>query len=655
MSGIHTLRNKNSFYQNLPLFLLIIFNLTIGTIFIKDYGLSWDEPSRFRAAEKSLSTYLGAAKEPSGRLYMAISKIGANSINAIFKNWTSVESWHYFNFIYYQLSLIFFYMICKRFFDRWVAFGTTLLYASQPLLWGHAFINPKDIPFTMYFLGSLAFGLRLMDSIAAHQIRRSPLIYPDQDLTVYRAKTSREWSSLDKKRQNIIRWVAITSLGVLLLFILLTPVVGWVIKSLMTQAVRGIPNYTISRLINLIAENLYDIPPELYAQKAVKIYLRVIGGYGMIAVFLNLCLVVFVFPQTLGKLWKNEIIPMIKDGFVYLKSSSVWAAGFCIGMATSVRVLGPAAWMLLAGYLALKFKRKAFPPALAFLVVTMITVVLSWPRLWTSPLDALETSISKASDFPWESTVMFNSVEYPADQLPRLYMPVLLSLQITEPALLLFLGGLGLAIAGLKNRRVEWQMSALFAGWFFIPLIGVVLFRPTMYDNFRHFTFIIPAIFLFGGISLNMLFRVLKNSLVRSTIMLLCLIPSVYAIITLHPYQYIYYNSLTGGEAGAFRKYELDYWATSYREAAEYINRIAPPNARVMVWGPARLGMYYCRPDMEIQRSMEQWDEEESRVPIYAIISTRHNKDQLLFPNTPELFSVERSGAKLVVVKQLSP
>ncbi len=654
MSGIQSLRKTFLNYQNIPLFLLLIFNLVVGVIYIKDYGLSWDEPSRFRAAEKSLATYLGTAKEPSGRLYMAVSKIGANTINAIFKNWTSVESWHYFNFIYFQLSLIFFYMICLRFFDRWISLATTLLYASQPLLWGHAFINPKDIPYTMYFLGSLGFGLKVIDTIVAHQIGSSILTYPRQELAFYRARLSQEWSNTSENRKKVTLRLIIISLGFLFGFILLTPVVGWVIKYLVVQAMQGNTGNPISQWINQIAKHLHDIPPELYAQKAVKIYQRLVGWYGLGTILLNLAIVILIFPQTRHELWGNEIIPMVKDGFRYLKNGNVWAAGFCIGMATSIRVLGPAAWLLVAGYLTLKFGRKAFPSAIALLAVSVITLVLSWPRLWSSPLDALYTTASKTTDFPWESTVMFAGIEYPADQLPRAYLPVLISLQLTEPVLLLFIGGLGLAVMGLNHRTEEWQRLVLFAGWFFIPLIGVVVVQPTMYDNFRHFIFILPPIFLFGGICLKAIFRLIKNGLTRSIILVLCLLPSLYGIITLHPYQYMYYNSLTGGVAGAFRNHELDYWATSYREAAQYVNEIAPLNAKVMVWGPARLGMYYCRPDLEIQRSVGQWDID-GNDPIYAIISTRHNKDQLLFPNAPELFWVERSGARLVVVKQLAP
>ena len=49
--------------------------------------------------------------------------------------------------------------------------------------------------------------------------------------------------------------------------------------------------------------------------------------------------------------------------------------------------------------------------------------------------------------------------------------------------------------------------------------------------------------------------------------------------VHLHPYQYIYYNSFVGGVHGAFHNYELDYWGTSYYEAAEYVNQVASPGA----------------------------------------------------------------------------
>ena len=34
-----------------------------------------------------------------------------------------------------------------------------LLFASQPLIWGHSFINSKDLPFMVFFLASIYFRL----------------------------------------------------------------------------------------------------------------------------------------------------------------------------------------------------------------------------------------------------------------------------------------------------------------------------------------------------------------------------------------------------------------------------------------------------------------------------------------------------------------
>jgi hypothetical protein len=59
----------------------------------------------------------------------------------------------------------------------------------------------------------------------------------------------------------------------------------------------------------------------------------------------------------------------------------------------------------------------------------------------------------------------------------------------------------------------------------------------------------------------------------------ICLLPSVFGIVSLHPYEYIYYNSFVGGVSGAEGRFETDYWAISFREAAEYVNENASPNA----------------------------------------------------------------------------
>ena len=63
-----------------------------------------------------------------------------------------------------------FYGLSKRFLTGPAALFATLLFATQPLIWGHAFISPKDIPFLSFFLLSLLSGLRLFDSLEPFQL-----------------------------------------------------------------------------------------------------------------------------------------------------------------------------------------------------------------------------------------------------------------------------------------------------------------------------------------------------------------------------------------------------------------------------------------------------------------------------------------------------
>ena len=128
--------------------------------------------------------------------------------------------------------------------------------------------------------------------------------------------------------------------------------------------------------------------------------------------------------------------------------------------------------------------------------------------------------------------------------------------------------------------------------------------------------------------------------------------PGIYWGVNLHPYQYVYYNNIVGGVGGAFRNYEMDYWQTSYREAAGYLNSAAPENANVIVWGADHLVKTYDRLDLQVQQ-YKRSTPPESYPEGYVVISTRHDKDLSLFPDAKILLQIERDGATLAVVKEL--
>ncbi len=69
----------------------------------------------------------------------------------------------------------------------------------------------------------------------------------------------------------------------------------------------------------------------------------------------------------------------------------------------------------------------------------------------------------------------------------------------------------------------------------------------------------------------------------RLALSAIVLLPGILGTVSLHPYEYIYYNSFVGGVRGANGVYELDRWCLSLREGMRSIDNIASPGASIIV------------------------------------------------------------------------
>jgi len=254
-------------------------------------------------------------------------------------------------------------------------------------------------------------------------------------------------------------------------------------------------------------------------------------------------------------------------------------------------------------------------------------------------------SLRVMSQYPWPGQVLFNGVQYESTEVPRSYLPVLLGIQLTEPVWALFFAGLAVAILGFVRRREYVELLALTLVWFILPLAGFILLRLPLYDNFRQVFFLLPPVFLMAGV----VFEKIKGPVLRTALVALVVLPGVIGIIRLHPYEYVYYNTFIGGELGAFRRFELDYWGTSYREAADWLNRNAPPDAAVWVEGPAHLLDIYLRDDLNLYSSYEA---ERAEQYDYVVSTTRYNLDLNSYPGAEIVYPIERAGALLAVIKE---
>ena len=171
-----------------PIFLLLAVNILIGLLIFRDYGYSWDEPlfydygdalgyayspREWFSGDFDLERSFGASGDDHktrGPAYLLLAREPVALLEAL--GLDKASAWHLINFLFFQFAVYFLYRLASRWMKPPAAFAAAALFSWQPLLWGHAFINPKDPPFLVFFLASVCLGFEMVDTLAGETERR---------------------------------------------------------------------------------------------------------------------------------------------------------------------------------------------------------------------------------------------------------------------------------------------------------------------------------------------------------------------------------------------------------------------------------------------------------------------------------------------------
>ena len=602
-------------------------NMILIPFILTHYGESWDERHQYEQyANHALQSYVtwfqegrsegiteasGVAKGLHGPAFVMTVELLTRFVSNLNSSWRETDIRHFFHFITFQIGLFSLYIISRRWLSPLASFGTTLLYMTQPVFWGHGIINPKDMPFASLFLLSIALSLRMYDYL--------------YDGVWEQVSTS--WAALEPRRKRTIGLVvSIWALSIVGLFAG-TKAISDISTNIINNAYAS-PNSTAIPLLSQVAKNFGSVPAGIYIQKLFIFLLRLRGIYTILSTTVVLWL--------LSKRFKSGL---------RLLGPPMLFAGFALGFATSMRNAGPLAGILIVIYILTRAGKKAILPISIYGFISLASMYITWPYLWGDPIGRLLESLQVMSAFPREQQVLFNGMYYPSNALPFTYLPVLLAIQLTEPVWVLFLAGVTVAVIGFIKKREYGGILLLLLGWFIIPILGFIIFRPSLYDNFRQVLFILPPIFLMAGV----VFSKIKRPVWQIALIALVILPGIVDGIRLHPYEYIYYNRFIGGVNGAQRRFELDYWGTSYREAANYVNSIAPANAYVYVEGPAHIFNSFARRDLKV---LDAYEPELEGQEYYFVALSRYNLDEVISPDAEIIYTVSVDGAPLTVIKK---
>ena len=348
------------------------------------------------------------------------------------------------------------------------------------------------------------------------------------------------------------------------------------------------------------------------------------------------------------------------------------AFGLLAGAALGIRVLG----LLLVIYAGLAiaiylprarsgrwpFVTRSSLKLLPALLVAYLIMILAWPWAELAPLNPIRGLLA-FSEFQYGIRTVLAGQVYDMANTPRLYVPIYILIRM--PLLTLFGAALAILFTAVPRvaagaRPLPHRDIALLSLTVIFPLACQVAFHGPAFTGLRHFLFVIPALTILAGIGLDTALTALgRRAGVLAAggfaVVAACFVANAVTLMRLHPYEYLFYNTVVGGLEGASRRYDLDYWFGSMPEALTQLETYLRRTAPVEAGPPAQVySVAVCGERLPFEKTVTlpqlrwdfkpEWDQSE-----FFIAPTHMNCDSDLDGNI--IGTVERLGVTIAIIK----
>jgi hypothetical protein len=328
-------------------------------------------------------------------------------------------------------------------------------------------------------------------------------------------------------------------------------------------------------------------------------------------------------------------------------------AGFAIVLYLPWRGHGRARW---------RFVLDSSLRLLPALLLAYVVMILAWPWAALAPFNPIR-GLLEFSEFQYSIRTLLDGQVYEMANVPRLYVPIYILIRVPLP--ILFGAALALTFALLPrlvagSKEPQRKDIALVSLAVIFPLACEVIGHGPAFTGLRHFLFVLPALAILAGIGIDSALSILaaRSRVLASgglAVVTTCLLWDAVTLARLHPYEYLFYNPVVGGLAGASRRYDLDYWFDSMPEALNqleaYLRRTAAVDAS---WPVQVYSVAVCGERLSFEKNVTlpqlrfdfkpQWNQSE-----FFIAPTHMNCDGDL--DGKVIGTVERLGVVIAYVK----
>ena len=233
-----------------------------------------------------------------------------------------------------------------------------------------------------------------------------------------------------------------------------------------------------------------------------------------------------------------------------------------------------------------KSNQKKINALVFFFFLKCIFLYLIWPFLWENPINNFLYILKTSTEFAWDVNVFYLGDFYKPRFLPWHYFivcffattPLLISILITGGLIHLILRFFKRLVNIDNNNSYKdiWrgEEEKIFLFLFFIIFIPIFLnfVHPAIYNSWRHLFFLYPPLILISIYFIKAIvikFRKRRILFYMNGILAIILLNNIYNLVTLHPFQYVYFNSIF--EKKANKLFEIDYWGLSNKFSLEKI------------------------------------------------------------------------------------
>jgi hypothetical protein len=295
---------------------------------------------------------------------------------------------------------------------------------------------------------------------------------------------------------------------------------------------------------------------------------------------------------------------------------------------------------------------------LCSVAIAWALMLVAWPWAQVSPIRRPFEAAAIARHFAWAGAMRFDGRVITTDHIPHSYLPIWFKVTLPDSYFLAMVCAV-IALALLRKRNIDASRVlaiTMLLAFIVLPYLGVVLTHPVIYDAHRHFLFLLPAMAVLAGLGVDafMANARLPRPLRAAAIVALVALNAVACsdMQALHPYEYIYFNRLSGGLRRQADRFETDYWGLSYREAFDWVVRNVKPQ------GTKPINVSACNINGPLAYYRARW-----KARHFVVVDTMDQAEVILAMTRGEcglvagslLHTVERLGVPLSVVKRREP